>query len=175
MAARSTTTAPAEVMTERELAKANKTDEVAIPRTDFDDDALLAIESFDDALGLLAEQGETIVHADEVIGNGFAILKDKSRLVGVELLFLGWNFNDGENGKFVSAYAIAKMEGAKHPLKYIINDGSTGLCAQLQAYTNKTGKTTGLHCKNGLTRSDYTVEIDGETRQASTFYLDTSA
>lgn len=151
--------------------------EVAIPRVDFDDLALSEISSFDDALALLAADGTVIEHASDVIGNGFTILKDKSLLCGVELLFLGWSFNAGDNGDFVSCYVVARMPGSKVPSKFIVNDGSTGLYKDLFNYTKKTGRIKGLHVKNGLTRSDYTYvdKETGEQRPATTFYLDTSA
>lgn len=165
-----------EVMTDKELAKANSTgQEIAISRVEFDDDALSAIQSFDDALALLADDGVVIQHASDVIGNGFAILKDKGILCNVETMLLGWSFNGGENGGFVSAYAVAKMPGMKVPAKFVVNDGGSGIYKQLLAFTKKTGVQKGMHLAHGLTRSDYTKEIDGEERPAVTFYLDTSA
>lgn len=171
MAARSTDkTAPATETVEDNSA-------VAIPRVDFDDLALSEISSFDDAVALVTADGTVIESASDVIGNGFAILKDKSLLCGVELLFLGWSFNAGENGEFVSCYVVARMPGSKVPSKFIVNDGSTGLFKDLRNYTTKTGRNKGLHVAKGLSRSDYTYEDKetGEQRPATTFYLDTSA
>lgn len=177
MAARPTAqTAPvAEVMTDKELSKANS--DVAVPTTRFDDEQLLAISNFDDALALLGEQGIALESASDTLGNGFAILKDKGNLIGVELMCLSWQFNKGENGAFVSVNVLAKMPGNSSPAKLVLNDGSTGIYAQLKKYTDRSGRTAGMYVKNGLTRSDYTYEDEktGETKQATTFYLDTSA
>lgn len=149
---------------------------VAISGTRFDDETLSGIESFDDALGVLADAGVVIDHASEKLGNGFAILSDKGLLVGVEILLLSWQFNNGDNGEFVSANVVARMPGQKSPAKFVVNDGSTGIRDQLKLYNAKTGKTAGLHVKNGLRRSDYTfVDDNGQTKNATTFYLDTSA
>lgn len=164
-----------EVMSDKELAKANQ--DVAIPSTRFDDEALSNIESFDDALALLAEEGIAIDMADEKLGNGFAIISDKGILCGVEFLLLSWQFNQGDKGEFVSCNLVAKMPGQKTPSKFVLNDGSTGIREQLKQYTKKTGKTAGLYVKHGLRRSDYTYEdqATGENSAATTFYLDTSA
>jgi hypothetical protein len=166
-----------EVMTDRELAKTDPNSVVAIKGTRFEDADLANIDSFDAALGLLAEQGITVESADEVLGNGFAVIKDKGILCGVEMLILSWQFNAGDMGEFVSANVVARMPGQKTPAKFVINDGSSGIFKDLKNYTTKTGRTAGLHVKNGLTRSDYTYEDEstGEKRPATTFYLDTSA
>lgn len=164
----------AEVMPARMAAAANG--EVAVPTTRFDDDALLGIQSFDDAAALLAENDIPVVAADQVIGNGFAIVNDKGFLCGVPMMLLSWHFNSGDNGQFVSINAVCKLPGNTLG-KYIINDGSTGIYEQLRKYTEKTSKTAGLIVKRGLRRSDYqyTDKNDGTTKNATTFYLDTSA
>lgn len=162
----------AEVMPEKLLRSANN--EVAVPTTRFDDEALLAISSFDDAAALLAENDIPIVAADQVIGNGFAIINDKGFLCNVPMMLLSWNFNSGDNGEFVSINAVANLPGGNLG-KYIINDGSTGIYAQLRKYTDRTGKTAGLIVKRGLRRSDYQYDDNGTPKNATTFYLDTSA
>lgn len=163
----------AEVMPAGMAAKANG--EVAVPASRFSDDDLRAITSFDDAAALLAQNELPVVAADQVMGNGFAILDDKSNLCGVPLLFLSWNFNQGEHGPFVSAHVIAQVKGMNVPAKFILNDGSTGIYEQLKAYTDKTSKSAGLLVKRGLRRSDYQYDDNGTQKNATTFYLDTSA
>lgn len=173
----------AEVMSDKMTAAAGVADEnaIAIP-TDVEalnlsDDALLAIATFDDAFALLADSDTPIVDASQVIGNGFAILNDKSTLVGVRMLLLGWRFNRGDKGVFVSAYVVAQLPGMNSPAKFIINDGSTGICRQLAQYSTKTKRAAGLLVPHGLRRSDYEFSNPqtGETSNATTFYLDTSA
>lgn len=158
--------------------KQNKNDgAVAITTTRFDDEKLLAIGSFDDALSLLAEEGIVVDAASETLGNGFSVIQDKGVLVGAEMILLSWQFNQGDMGEFVSINAVVKLPGHQTPAKLVINDGSTGIRDDLKKYTERTGKTAGLYVKKGLRRSDYdyTDEKTGETRGATTFYLDTSA
>lgn len=175
MARNSSPDSVAEVMPEKLLAAAGEPGTgVAIPATRFDDDALLAIQSFDDAAALLASEDIPVVAADQVIGNGFAVVNDKGFLCGVPMMLLSWHFNNGDNGQFVSIHAVANLPGNTLG-KYIVNDGSTGIYAQLLKYTEKTGKTAGLVVKRGLRRSDYTYDDNGQTKNATTFYLDTSA
>jgi hypothetical protein len=142
-----------------------------------DNAALIGIESWEDAISLANELG-TLVDATDVLGNGFEILdtKDKGQLVGVPMLFLSWRFNDGDNGEFVSALVVLKVGNGIR--KVVLNDGSTGIKEQLKSFTfdyapKKLGgqKFSGLVAKNGLRRSDYTIEIDGKESAATTFYI----
>lgn len=141
----------------------------------FDDVDLLAIETFDDALRLTADELGGIANVGDELGNGFAILDKKDSLIGVPCVFMSWNFNEGDFGPFVSAQVAARSESGG-VRKLIVNDGSTGIYAQLSAYTKRTGKMGGLMARAGLTRSDYEyTDSEGKTRPASTFYIDTSA
>jgi hypothetical protein len=156
--------------------------------TRLDDNTLRDITSFDDALRVMQEQGSVSV-ADAELGNGFSIADDKvkDRLIGVPLAFLSWNFNAGDYGSaddgsnvFVSAMVVTQAGE-----KFIINDGSTGICKQLQEYTNRTSKTQNLVVRHGLRKSEYRIHketkipvargYDGPTEPASTYYIDTSA
>jgi hypothetical protein len=173
----------AEVMSNKMLAAAGAASdsEIAIPTDgqilNWDDDTLQAIASFDDALRLLADTETPIVDASQVIGNGFAILNDKAILQGIKVLFLSWRFNRGDMGVFASVNVIAQMPGMNVPGKFILNDGSTGICRQLVQYTSKTGRWGGLMVSKGLRRSDYQFSdpTDGSLKNATTYYLDTSA
>lgn len=149
--------------------------DVAIPATRFSDDDLLAISSLDDVRTLLAANEIPLVAADQVLGNGFSIVNDKGFLCGVPMILLGWSFNRGDNGEFVSVNAVANLPGNTMG-KFIINDGGSGIYAQLRKYTERTGKAAGLYVARGLRRSDYTYDDgSGVPKQATTFYLDTSA
>lgn len=142
---------------------------------------LRAIESFDDALAMMAEiyGDEGIDVADQVLGNGFTILRgnDKDRLVGVMTAFLQWKFREGNySEEYVSVLAVTKSGE-----KYIFNV-SGGICEQLMAYTESTGRAGGLIARKGLTRSDYENPAiaegtwkEGEWRSASTYYIDQTA
>lgn len=152
----------------------------------FDEDALRDLDSFDAAIALTREKlGAEIVAASDVIGNGFSILNgdDKTQLVGLPCMFMGWTFNLGDQGEFVSATVVAKAAGGGL-IKAIVNDGSTGIYQQLQSYTASTGKQGGLAARNGLRASRYFYdESDGTIykeggpgrKAATTFYIDTSA
>jgi hypothetical protein len=160
---------------------------------------LSSVESFDDALRLLQAQGETIVAAHETeLGDGFRLAteEDKRRLIGVPLLLLEWMFYQGDFGDFVSIKVVAQSENGQAS-KWILNDGSTGICADLRDFTTKTGRTKGLLVRKGLRASDYWINAEKDSPDygkplsrtehrtalanglkvapASTFYLDASA
>ena len=143
-----------------------------ITKRPFSDDELRNIESLDSLRALL---GDKIGQATD-LGSGFAVLDsdDKRRLVGVPLMFVFWTFNDGDNGEFVSAHVVQFDRAGKINGKFIINDGSTGILAQLKEYSERTGSQRGLFVEKGLRASDYRVEIDGKEQPATTFYIDTT-
>jgi hypothetical protein len=130
----------------------------------------LAEIGFGDILKQLEAKGEVMSSSE--MGNGWAILsgKEKARLCGVSLLVLAYNFNDGDNGEFVSAQVVTNSE------RLIVNDGSTGIYQQLKDLS-EAGETRAIYCKRGLKRSDYTFTDPKtkEEKEATTFYLDTSA
>ena len=69
--------------------------------------------------------------------------------------------------------------------RYVINDGSTGIRAQLQEFTKRTGQQANMVVRNGLRKSEYRIDketkkpvsrgYEGPTEPAVTYYLDTSA
>lgn len=136
----------------------------------YESDELRAIQSFDDAIAL-ANAVQPVIVAEQEIGDGFALLKNKDRLIGVPLLFLTWRFNDGKyEEKFVTAYVVTNRNE-----KFIINDGSTGICQQLRELSNK-GRNGNMLSRHGLSRSDYPyADEQGEMKEATTYYIDTSA
>lgn len=159
----------------------------------FDEEALRSIVSFDDAAALTAEVHGNIVAAAEELGDGFTLIKDedKARLVGLPLIFMQWSFHDGDFGsQFVAARVVARNHDGSAS-KYILNDGSTGICETLKKYTDNTGRTGGLYARHGLRASEYmyceacqTVapkvgdeahRTAGKHKKAATYYIDTSA
>lgn len=147
--------------------------EVVSPVPKYDSEALAAIESFDDAVRLAGETAGTIARADKELGDGFKLLDNahKDSLVGVELLLMSWSFHPGDHGEFVAVKVVTR-DGRK----LVLNDGSTGVYAQLVDYSNKTNRFAAMHVPNGLRRSDYTfTNEEGVEKPASTFYLDVSA
>lgn len=131
------------------------------------------IGSFDDALKLAREMyGEAaVVAAADVIGDGFRLLDNKDQLIEVPFLALAWDFHQGDHGEFVSVKVVTR-DG----LKFVLNDGSTGIRDQLMQYSADKSQYGGLFCMKGLRRSDYTFEDEnGEEKAARTYYIDTSA
>lgn len=171
--------------------------------SDFTRDELASIETFDDAVRLAESAYGVTVFADSNeagIGDGFKVgtEDDKARLVGVPLYFLEWTFREGDygDGGYASVKCIQR-DDAGRAVKWILNDGSTGIYEQLRDFARKTGRQGGLAVKHGLRVSEYpTNAIDGhvdygkplskaEHREmliagkavgkGRTFYIDTSA
>ncbi len=158
----------------------------------YDADALRNIRSFEDAFALVESTYGPVVTADTELGDGFSLLedKDKRRLVGVPIMFLSWSFTEGDyQSEFVSARIVTKDGG-----KYVVNDGGTGICAQLREFTEThNGRRGGLLARRGLRSSDYKVcdgtngcghppqpvtneaAHKGKVTPAATFYIDTAA
>jgi hypothetical protein len=154
----------------------------------FSDDQLREVGSFQDAIDLAAEQYGVVQDFAEEYGTGFDLLDDKSQLVGKELLLMQWRINDGDYGGFASVVGVTK-DG----LKFIINDGSTGIFKQLYEISATSDRNGGLRVRKGLRRSEYPTcgqcdkprsameaecEFCGDTSEArhrgSTYYLDQS-
>lgn len=96
------------------------------------------------------------------------ILEDKGKLVGVPLIVLAWTFNEGDMGTFTSMLILTQNDR-----RFIVNDGSTGICSQLQALTARTGQTGMLACPRGFTVSEYDKELpNGKVTRAKTFYIE---
>ncbi len=160
----------------------------------YDNEALRDVASFEDAFALVESTYGPVLTADSELGDGFAMLedKDKRRLVGVPILFLSWSFSKGDySEEFVSARVVTKDGG-----KYVLNDGGTGIRAQLREFTNThAGRTGGLLSRRGLRASEYKVcdgskgcghspepiaeksegQHKGVITPAATFYVDTGA
>jgi hypothetical protein len=157
----------------RNMAKPdNASQEVVMQDVKFSHDDLASITSFDDALQLLAAPlgTENISSADATLGDGFAVIDNKDRLIDVPFLLINWQESLGDHGPFTIARGVTR-DG----FKFVMTDGSTGIHEQLQAYTGKTGKSAGLLCRHGLRRSDYTYDDNGTDKDASTYYIDTAA
>jgi hypothetical protein len=177
----------------KETSEVNTNGEIIVAPSKFSKEELNAAQSFKDFMELATAVHGGVVAAHETeLGDGFRVASedDKSKLIGVPLLFMEWSFNSGDYSDFVSARVISQGDGTIG--KWVINDGGTGIYAELKGYTEKTGKFGGLFCRNGLRVSRYTIDSEtgqalnkrqvGEyavagkkTAPAATFYLDTSA
>lgn len=121
----------------------------------FDDEQLRSIQTYEDAERLLLEEygADAISDIGDWIGNGFRVLskEQKSLLVGKPFLILDWSFNTGDMGQFVSARIMTVGDNGK----FVLNDGSSGIYADLRELTNRTRKNTGYRVKGGLRVSQY--------------------
>lgn len=133
---------------------------------------------FGDFAKQLSDSGDLIDGSE--FGSGFTILdtKDKGRLVGVPMIILDYNFNEGDNGQFVSLMVVTNAEE-----KLIVNDGSSGIARQILDINSQLGESEtnkAIFVKHGLRRSDYeyeerdpkTGEKTGAKKPATTYYLD---
>lgn len=108
-----------------------------------------------------------IFDAEEFIGDGFELLKDKDQALGNEFLIIDWRFQvDKETNR---EYASMRIMTPLNAL-YRINDGSTGIYAQLKQFTER-GITGGVR-SHGLRKSEYMHDNgDGTQTKARTYYL----
>lgn len=144
----------------------------AVPQ--WTDDELAAIDGWD-SLATLAKSEGVVIGDTSDYGTGFTVLetKDKATLVGTEFAIVQVDFNDsevGDSGEFVTLHIVTR-DGRK----LILNDGSTGIYAQVKSMVKRmpAGTTRVLiKCPKGLTRSDYKYVNDkGEEKPATTYYL----
>ena len=121
---------------------------------DLTDDVMRGIgetgDAFADAVAIAEQLYGSVQELAEEFGSGFQLIETKAALVGKKFLLLKWNFTQGDYGVYVSA-AVVTAEGGK----YIINDGSTGVCQQLHEYSVKHGKFGGFIASRGLRESTY--------------------
>jgi hypothetical protein len=108
-----------------------------------------------------------VVNSSEVLGDGSEFITDKNVLVGSPFLILDWRFITDE--KTQREYVNVLIMGANGE-KARFNDGSTGVYAQLKKVSENTGK-VGIQVKQGLRKSDYTTDVNGNHVSATTYYL----
>lgn len=134
----------------------------------YDVTELRGISSFEEALALVQEKMGDTVNAEKELGTGFRVLNgpDKDRLLGVTFIILSMDFNNGDQGDFVSFLCVTE-EGNK----YIVNDGSTGIFKTLDEYRLRGGKPGALLVNGGLRKSEYEKEVEGKMTKAVTYYL----
>lgn len=146
------------------------------------DEALANLDSITAVRNLMGP--EAINAAD--LGSGFALLKDGDILVGTPCIFLFWEEHQGDfSDTFVSAHVVTfDPADGKITGKYIYNDGSSGVRAQLLSIGLDKRN---LFAKHGLRKSEYRyceecqevskgTEHDGhKVIPAATYYIDTAA
>lgn len=147
--------------------------------TRFSDLDLTGIDNFQDALALVGQRFGSVRNVADVLGDGFGIADDKAALVGVPLLLLDWHRNSGKGDQdYVSIRAMAQTDNG--PEKVVINDGGSGIRAQIDQLEND-GIMGGVLVPKGLRESRFRFDKrtgkadkngDGE---AVTYYLNISA
>lgn len=143
-----------------------------------------------DGVNVMDDAGDGIYNTE--------LIKDKDFLRDLPFLITRWRFNEsddykdeeGNNGVFVSV-EIAYQLNPNSPVQTgVFNDGSTGICAQLQKITENRQRIiaekgegndpyAGRFVRHGLRRSDYqrdTGKVNPKTQQpiteaATTYYL----
>lgn len=159
--------------------KVNKeTGEISPTVSIINDEMLAEIQSFDDALALVnSVLGGEVVESDKVLGTGFGVADEKNAYVGIPFIVMraDKNLSDmldpetGEKRVFWSLHCVTR-DGRK----VIINDGGTGIGAQMTELYRRHPEMTGkpLLVKKGLRVSNYVHPVHGPS---VTYYLDTSA
>src|SRR5258706_13689251 len=126
----------------------------------FSDDDLSEVDSWETAMSFVDAGFEGgALNAADVLGTGFRIASedDKLKLCDAALLFMQWVFYPGDFGDdFVAINAIQRYDNGSIA-KWIITDGGTGICAELKAYTKKTGRSGGVGFPKGLRVSNYYI------------------
>jgi len=154
----------------------------AVAVRQFSNEDLLNISSFEDAIALVNEAYGDVLTADEVIGNGFRMLGDKHKLVGVPFVAVQWKFFDGDYGTSYTNMMVVTDRGDR----YLVNDGGAGITKELMEFSARSDRMGGVVFRNGLAASTYdfcsdcrstSCEVPEEHRMtpATTFYLDLSA
>jgi len=135
---------------------------------------LAEISSFDD-VARLAGGVENVVNVADVAGDGFAVLKDKAKLIGVPFVIVSaaeYESSEVKGKTFTSLHVLTRTGE-----KYIVNDGSTGIHQTVQQMraSNEGNVPLPMYVPNGLRRSQYEYTDDkGQVKNATTYYLDTS-
>lgn len=140
-----------------------------IERRSFSPDELRGIQNWDDLGNLFRAHDVIPQNVGEVLGDGFSLLAtaDKKTLEGEEFIILDWQFTEGDRGEYVTVRLVTKSGR-----KLILNDGSTGIRDQMKKYAEVSSQP--LYVARGLRRSDYTINVDGKSERATTYYLDTA-
>lgn len=153
----------------------------------FDDAVLREIDDWN-SLGAYVQKSDILVENLSAYGPGTVVVTDKRILVGVPLMILSYRFHEGDKGTFVSAVAVTKnpvtIEG-RDTSKIVINDGSTGILAQLMTIESERVKSgtdviRPLYCPAGLRESTYERKDEngapilndrGRPEMGTTYYL----
>jgi hypothetical protein len=141
------------------------------------EETLNSLSNINDAIAAL---GATSVDDLGWDASPYAVLDDKTKLIGKKFLAVQWIFRESTEflSEYVSVYIITAdtIDGGTH---FVINDGSTGICSQLRQLTAKRENdghktpTGGALIKGGLHLSEYdrTDEKGTVIGKGKTYYL----
>lgn len=143
---------------------------------------LETLESFDDALNFMVDQGidvKTVSELQEFLGDGFTYV-DKSALVNIPFLIMDVKHSFSPSYE-VPMVTVRAMTATNKRVKF--TDFGTGIRVSLEAFEGRAKRSAvGIIAHKGLTSSDFTVCDDcGTTNcrdhpeakqtKASTYYL----
>lgn len=139
----------------------------------FSDADLRKAEDFAQLAELAAKAHGSVVDASKEMGDGFSLLDSLVSIAGFPTLLMEWTFRDGDYGTYVSIRGVSRDPKTGALVRYIYNDGSSGICKQLQEYTKDTNRFGALMVQNGFRVSEYEYEDPntGQKRPAETWYL----
>jgi hypothetical protein len=161
----------------KSITKEAKMAELVRVANKLSEETLNSLASVEDAIAALG-----LSSVDELTWDSspYSVIEDKSKLIGKKFLAVQWVFRNSDEylSEYVSVYIITSdtIDGQTH---FVLNDGSTGICAQLRGLTNKRENDNhptpfgGALIKGGLHLSEYdrTDEKGTVIGRAKTYYL----
>ena len=125
------------------------------------DDVSGDFDSFADVIN----SGVPVVNSRDALGDGYRLIPDKDLLVKVPFVIVSYVFNVEEDTKrvFVTMRVLTKNDE-----KWIVNDGGTGILAQMQEASDR-ALPLPIYVEGGLRKSTYNHPQHGKS---TTFYLD---
>jgi hypothetical protein len=145
-------------------------------QTQLSEEAVKVLEKLPETWQEIAQQFE-VVDVREVLP-GFSLEPDKEKLIGRPFAIVEWIFRDSDKvmrkgvpAQYVSVSLIVKDMNER----LVINDGGTGIYAQLMEITRKLGPggkaKKALYVPKGLRKSEYIFDNGEQSGEAVTYYL----
>jgi len=131
---------------------------------------LADINNIDQALEYARSQGDVVLAAEMGDNDGFKFVADKSRLVGTDLVVV--DVKELQSDSFGAGVTVKFVTQGGYRGKFV--DFSTGINRQIRELAAGRPSVSGIVCGNGLLRSEYDTEINGQKFHGVTYYLDTA-
>lgn len=116
--------------------------------------------------------------AKDVLGDGYEQVKDKSELLNVPFIIVGYALKAStEYGQGIFVVVRAVTASGR---KVFFVDGSTGIRQQIEGMSEtlyggaQSMSDIGIIVRKGLTVSEYTIELEGVPTKAKTYYFVTA-